>query len=207
MSAGSRQLSHEASRRELTKKRLLEAAVPVIGRKGGMQARIEEICGAARVSRGTFYNYFNDMNEFYSCLWNMLTMAQTALIESALGEVEGNIERLRVAMACYLEKARRDTAWGWAMVNLAVDGLVESDDAFFSVQNMIERGMESGEFRISDVQAGCDIVVGACLTGMLTILKNPSGSASSSIVTEMLLRALNTSPDGLIKPAKAITTG
>ena len=51
------------NRKALTRERLLDAAVKVIGEKGPDASSVEDFVAAADVSRGTFYNYFPTMED------------------------------------------------------------------------------------------------------------------------------------------------
>src|SRR5215471_18764093 len=55
-------------KRERTRKTILEAAFGLIGNERGLTVRIEEICAAARISRGTFYNYFTSLEQLFEIL-------------------------------------------------------------------------------------------------------------------------------------------
>ena len=57
-----------AGRRERTRQKILEAAFGLIGHEKGLTVRIEEICAAARISRGTFYNYFTSLEQLFEVL-------------------------------------------------------------------------------------------------------------------------------------------
>ncbi len=52
-------------KRERTRKKILEAAFGLIGNEKGLTVRIEEICAAADISRGTFYNYFTSLEQLF----------------------------------------------------------------------------------------------------------------------------------------------
>ena len=55
-------------KRERTRKKILEAAFSLLGNEKGLTVRIEEICAAARISRGTFYNYFTSLEQLFEIL-------------------------------------------------------------------------------------------------------------------------------------------
>src|SRR5262249_60874481 len=55
-------------KRERTRKTILDAAFGLIGNEKGLTVRIEEICAAAQISRGTFYNYFTSLEQLFEVL-------------------------------------------------------------------------------------------------------------------------------------------
>ena len=55
-------------KRERTRKKILDTAFGLIGNEKGLTVRIEEVCAAAHISRGTFYNYFTSLEQMFEAL-------------------------------------------------------------------------------------------------------------------------------------------
>ena len=66
--AEARSVPKAGGKRERTRKKILEAAFGLIGNEKGLTVRIEEICAASHVSRGTFYNYFTSLEQLFEVL-------------------------------------------------------------------------------------------------------------------------------------------
>lgn len=77
-----------AQRRAETRERLLEAALKVVAAKGAEGLSVEDFTQAAGVSRATFYNYYDTVNE--------LLLALNARISS---EIDGRLGGLRTSIA------------------------------------------------------------------------------------------------------------
>ena len=139
-----------SDRRELTRKRLLRAALELVGHDHGLNVRIEEVCARARISRGTFYNYFSSMEELFEALWFELNHQFDADMQAALADVASEAERTSAVIQCYLERARGDPRWGWAMVNIAATGFLFGGLMFTEALKTVERGVAAGEFDLPD---------------------------------------------------------
>ena len=84
-------------KRERTRKKILEAAFGLIGNEKGLTVRIEEICAAASISRGTFYNYFTSLEQLFEVLAielsHDLNGALVATWDETLSHAEGPTPR------------------------------------------------------------------------------------------------------------------
>ena len=49
---------------ELTKRRIVDAFLDYIPKKKWDKISVKEICSSANITRGTFYQYFNDIYDF-----------------------------------------------------------------------------------------------------------------------------------------------
>ncbi len=89
---GARPAPKLGGKRERTRKKILEAAFGLIGNEKGLTVRIEEICAAAQISRGTFYNYFTSLEQLFEILADR---AQSRLEPRARCDVGRNSEPRR----------------------------------------------------------------------------------------------------------------
>src|SRR5690348_2313875 len=105
-------------KRQRTRKKILEAAFGLIGNEKGLTVRIEEICAAAEISRGTFYNYFTSLEQLFEILAIELSHDLNRALVSTMDETRSHAEGANGAIQHYLNYAERDPAWAWAMVHL-----------------------------------------------------------------------------------------
>lgn len=68
------------------RQQLLEHALTVLSRRGYAATRVEDICAAAGVSRATFYRYFENKDEVFDALIDLM-MAEALDTASHLGAV------------------------------------------------------------------------------------------------------------------------
>lgn len=186
------------AKRERTRKKILEAAFGLIGNEKGLTVRIEEICAAAHISRGTFYNYFTSLEQLFEVLAIELSHDLNAALVSTWDETRSHAEGSNAAIQHYLNYARRDPAWTWAMVHLSAFGPTFGAEAWEACYDSIARGIEAGEFDVPNATVGRDLMTGTVMATVRTMLRPGSDRSEPRIVSYHLLRALGV-PDGRAK--------
>ena len=185
-------------KRERTRKTILEAAFRLIGNEKGLTVRIEEICAAAHVSRGTFYNYFTSLEQLFEVLAIELSHDLNRALMSTWDETLSHAEGANAAIQHYLGYARRDPAWAWAMVHLSAFGPTFGAEAWDACYRSIEKGIDAGEFDVPNATVGRDLMTGTVLATVRNTLRSPGGRSQSRIVAYHLLRAFGV-PDARAK--------
>ena len=182
------------AKRERTRGKILEAAFGLIGNERGLTVRIEEICAAAGISRGTFYNYFTSLEQLFEILAIELSHdLNRALVATFQGEVRTHAEGSNFAIRHYLEYARRDPAWAWAMVHLSAYGPAFGAEAWEACYDAIDKGIEAGEFDVPNATVGRDLMTGTVLATVRTVLRGGGGESQPRDVAYHVLRALGVS--------------
>ena len=177
-------------KRERTRKKILDAAFGLIGNEKGLTVRIEEICAAAQVSRGTFYNYFTSLEQLFEVLAIELSHDLNRALVSTWDETRSHAEGSNAAIQHYLHYARRDPAWAWAMVHLSAFGPTFGAEAWDACYRSIAKGIEAGEFDVPNATVGRDLMTGTVLATVRTTLRAGGGRSDARIVAYHLLRAL-----------------
>ena len=185
-------------KRESTRSKILAAAFGLIGNEKGLTVRIEEICAAAHVSRGTFYNYFTSLEQLFEVLAIELSHDLNRALVSTWDETLTHAEGANAAIQHYLEYARRDPAWAWAMVHLSAFGPTFGAEAWEACYRSIEKGIEAGEFDVPNAAVGRDLMTGTVLATVRTALRSDDAPSKSQIVAYHVLRALGV-PDARAK--------
>ena len=177
-------------KRERTRQKILEAAFELIGNEKGLTVRIEEICAAAEISRGTFYNYFTSLEQLFEILAIELSHDLNDALVATWDETQSHAEGSNAAIQHYLNYARRDPAWAWAMVHLNAFGPTFGAEAWEACHRAIAKGIEAGEFDIPDATVGRDLMTGTVMATVRTMLRSGSERCQPEIVAYHLLRAL-----------------
>ena len=175
-------------KRERTRKAILEAAFGLIGNEKGLTVRIEEICAAAEISRGTFYNYFTSLEELFEVLAIELSHDLNRALVLAFDETQSHAEGANAAIQHYLNYARRDPAWAWAMVHLSAFGPSFGAEAWDACYRSIAKGIEAGEFDVPNATVGRDLMTGTVLATVRTTLRG--GRSQPRVIAYHVLRAL-----------------
>jgi AcrR family transcriptional regulator len=188
--AGERRSQEASARRERTRQRLLDAAFELIGHERGLSVRIEEVCVRAQVSRGTFYNYFASMDELLAALSFELVHEFNRAVFATMDRMQDTAERTNAAMRYYLERARRDPQWGWAMVNISANGPLFGAETFDHALHTVEAGIARGEFDLRDAEFGRDMILGTVFSSMRRLLRDGGPASVPETVARHILRSL-----------------
>jgi len=180
-------------KRQRTRKKILEAAFELIGNEKGLTVRIEEICAAAEISRGTFYNYFTSLEQLFEILAIELSHDLNSALVSTWDETLTHAEGSNAAIQHYLNYARRDPAWAWAMVHLSAFGPTFGAEAWEACYRAIAKGIEAGEFDIPNATVGRDVMTGTVMATVRTMLRADGDRPEAGIVAYHVLRALGVS--------------
>lgn len=175
-------------KRERTRTKILEAAFGLIGNEKGLTVRIEGICAAADVSRGTFYNYFTSLEQLFEILAIELSHDLNRALVSSFDETQSHAQGANAAIQHYLNYARRDPAWAWAMVHLSAFGPSFGAEAWDACYRAIGNGIEAGEFDVPNATVGRDLMTGTVLATVRTTLRG--GRSQPRVIAHHLLRAL-----------------
>jgi AcrR family transcriptional regulator len=184
-----------AVRRERTRQRVLDAAFTLMGHERGLTVRIEDICAEAGISRGTFYNYFMGLEPLFDALSFDLSHDFNSAVLATMARMEDMATRTNAAMRYYLERARSNPQWGWAMVHISANGPLFGAETFASALATVEEGIARGEFVLEDARVGRDMILGTALAAMITQLREGTGANQPKVVARHILRALGVPRD------------
>ncbi|MEV4600115.1 TetR/AcrR family transcriptional regulator [Amycolatopsis sp. NPDC049253] len=93
-------------RRAETRRRLLEAALPVFAEEGFGRSTVEQICERAGYTRGAFYSNFASLDELFLAMWEGRSAAMITAVRAAfdaftpveLPDVRAVVERVLPAI-------------------------------------------------------------------------------------------------------------
>ncbi|MGW4483677.1 TetR/AcrR family transcriptional regulator [Amycolatopsis sp. NPDC004368] len=74
-------------RRTETRRRLLDAALPVFAEEGFGRSTVEQVCERAGYTRGAFYSNFASLDELFLAMWERRSAAMTDAVRTAFDEV------------------------------------------------------------------------------------------------------------------------
>jgi hypothetical protein len=107
-----------------------------------------------------------------------------------MGRMQDNAERTNAAMRYYLERARRDPLWGWAMVNISAAGPLFGTETFDHALHTVEAGIACGEFDLKDAEFGRDMILGTVFSSMRRLLRDGGPASVPETVARHILRSL-----------------
>lgn len=171
-----------------TETRILETALGVFAAMGPDAPKIDDFVAAAGISRGTFYNYFESVEQLLDATseWTSREMIET--IDRALEGVEGPALRLGVGLRLLLAKAHEEPAWCGFVARVWKLGGLERPARDLAL------GLRAGVFRAPSAEAAEDVLFGGLRQALLRIHERRTAPSYGSEVTELCLQALGTDP-------------
>jgi AcrR family transcriptional regulator len=177
-------------RRRRTRARLLDSAFRMFGRTHGRNTRIEDICAAAGVARGTFYTYYKGLEPLLQELSRQLTRDFNREVHAALRRLPDAVERTSAAVRYFLHATVAYPRWGWALVNSSVGRHLYGAALARLALASIQEGIDSGEFRLPGAEVGRDLVLGAGFAASISLLRGPTPPDYAEQVARQLLIGL-----------------
>jgi AcrR family transcriptional regulator len=154
-------------KRIVMRARLVDATMRVIG-NGGMTAPvIDDVIREAKVSRGTFYNYFNTLDDVLDLIGHELNDQMTTEILPIYDMLTVPWQRFAVGFRVFLIRAMFDHTW--AGVVTRTDAWTQDTLVDHYMGKDLAAGKAAGQFFFDDLQVAKDFLKGASLFGIRTI--------------------------------------
>jgi AcrR family transcriptional regulator len=173
-------------RRARTRKRILEAALGVFAEKGGAAPVIDDFIKAADVARGTFYNYYNSVEELLAATTVWLEEDLMLSIERELDGLTDPVDRLTLGVRLWLRKAEIDPVWCAFVAKAVTHGEVVED----TLRSDLRNGARAGVFVFDSVQAARDLVVGTLHEAMRRMSTSRVPATFTDEVARLVFRGL-----------------
>lgn len=193
-SSGEVRQSRQSRTRAATRRKLIDAALAVVARKGLENTAIADITEEADVAVGSFYNHFKSKDEIAAAVFSARA-EKLALINDMISDHEED-SALVIAyiLRIFFTRAVSDPVWGWFLVH-ASNSLPQTAKIFMlRARRDIRRGIAEGRFSVVQDETAVTIMMAAMLGIMRTILE---GTATSGVVEETIdyfLRMLGVDP-------------
>lgn len=179
-----------AERREKTRMKLIEAALPVFAAKGPDEPVIDDFIAAAQVSRGTFYYHFRTTADLLAAVAGTMSDEVLGVVDPIVREIDDPAERISAGTRLYMGMATRYPIWGKFLTRVgsrtSVRGLLI--DVYLSRDIVL--GMDSGRLKVHDPAVARDIVLGSIYYGIETMLTEPTRATHSQEIMASVLRGL-----------------
>jgi AcrR family transcriptional regulator len=158
-------------------------------------AVIDDVVRHAEVARGTFYKYFDSLDQAIAELGARLADEMTIGIYPVYNVLDSPVMRTATGFQLFLARAVIDPAWG-AFVS-HIDLLTNESILFDRMSSDIRLGITTGEYKVAMLEASGDLVLGLQTEAIRRIIRGEQKGAYIQAMTGMLLRGLG------VPPAKA----
>lgn len=184
----------ETDRRARMRERLIASAARVVAELGERNARIDDFITAARVARGTFYNYYSTREELLDDLWARVGREPFNEIQNASQSIADPAERLAAETRQVLERAAIDPKWGWLVYAFSATYAVPADLLSYPRPDLVI-GHRMGRFKFSNLDSASDLVVGSIRASLRGILEQGRSADYTTAMVILLLKALGLAED------------
>lgn len=189
-----------AQRREKTRLRLLESALPVFTDKGPDVAVIDDFIAAAGVSRGTFYNHFRTTAELLLALATAMSDEVLHTVDPLVRGFEDPVQRFSAGTRLYMQMALRYPLWGGFITRVGTRIAARGQLIDLYLTRDLEQAHATKRVRVDSVLVARDIVLGSIFYGIETMLTEPTREHHSEHMMRCVLVGLGLEP----KEAEAI---
>lgn len=177
MKAAKKKVDHRTrvgnERRQKMRLRLIEAALAVFDEKGLDAAVIEDVISAAGVARGTFYNYFQTIEELLAALSTELGNDVMRSVERAVEDYTDPALRLASGLRLYLRTVLLYPSVSRFFWRAGLNAIGPSHLAFEYLPRHVEDGIDAGVFKVADASTAIDIIAGITLTSIQAASTRP----------------------------------
>jgi AcrR family transcriptional regulator len=154
-------------KRQAMRSKLLDAAMRVFATSGVSPPVIDDVIREANVSRGTFYNYFDSLDQVLLAIGQELNNQMTSDILPVYDVLTKPWQRAAVASRLFLVRALLDPKWAGFVTR--VDAWQHNTLVAEYMSKDLENGKATGDFRFDRLDAATDFLMGASAHGIQAI--------------------------------------
>jgi len=173
-------------RRARTESRILESALHVFAEKGPSAPVIDDFIKAARISRGTFYNYFKSTDELLQAVSALLSDELSSSIEEEICHIEDPELKYCTALRLWMAKAELDRSWCSFIAKVWFEGGITH---YFSDRDL-GLSIKKGMFHCVSTDIGTDISWGTMRQAMLRLAEDPQRHGYGDVIVRQILIGL-----------------
>ena len=162
------------TKRERTRRKLLDAGMHVIAERGEALTA-SDVVVAADLSNGTFYNHFVDRDDFIGALAHE---SLAALTERSADDTKGAdpARRFAVASVRVLDAGVRDPLWGRAVLRLSESPTPLHAAVQRHLRADLAEGHRTGRFAHGDDPVTVDLVSGTLMAALRRIVTSDAAA-------------------------------
>jgi AcrR family transcriptional regulator len=178
-----------ALRRERMRLRLLEAGLSVLGQARDEAAVIDEVIRRAVVSRGTFYNYFENADHLLRSIADEAGTELMAVTTPIVLSWDDPADRISTGIRLWISLVRQHPHlapfFRRAGLHILANERVRTD-----LPRDLILGMKAGRFTITDLELGFVLVAGTVLAAINTMAVGTAPRTYGSKLAERVLMSL-----------------
>ena len=155
-------------------------------------AVIEDVVKHAHVARGTFYKYFDSLDQAVSELGLQLADEMTSGILSVYDVLEDPVLRTATGFQMFLIRAMLEPEWGSFIAHI---GLLSEDNLLTQkIRDDIRAGVDTGDYAVPSIEIASDLLMGAKIEGIRRAIKSGGSCDYMRDMTAMVLCSFGVTP-------------
>lgn len=189
-----------------TRERLLEAATRVFSEKGYYSTVVDDIVGASKTSKGSFYHFFPSKQAIFLALVDRLHGLLIRRVEAAIDDASGALNKVDAALAAALDDFSRHRRLARILLIEAAglghafnEKLIELHTRFARlIQDRLDRAVEEGAIPPLDTELAAYAWLGAINEVVLRWLHTGEPENLTDVLPELrslLLRSIGAPVD------------
>lgn len=176
-------------KRLMMRTKLIDAATRVFADRTGPAPVIDDVIREAKVSRGTFYNYFDSLEQVLAAIGQEFSNQMMTDILPVYDILTQPWQRASVGFRVFLVRALLDRKWAAFMA--LPDAWPHHSLLAKYMGADLENGKRAGQFHFDDVTAATDFLMGATSQAIQSIRQGVSDpNAYMNAYTRMALASL-----------------
>ena len=163
-----------ARRRAEMERRLFLVALELLSNKLPSEISINDVIGQANVSRGTFYSYFDSLDQVFLALLTKLAEDMAPAADRLIVGIPDGATRIATVIRFLLHFSRRAPLCGKLMMQSGWP-IVQSASTFLgNLQRDVELATEQGTFDKMHRSVAANLIVGPTRGGIQLMMLGPS---------------------------------
>ena len=183
-----------AIRRERTRLVLMQSALTVLGNKDPDAATIEDFIAAAKVSRGTFYNYFATTSDLLFAVATTMSDEVLSLVDPVVLQATDPVVRFATGTRLYMHTALRYPLWGRFITRVGTRIATRGQLIERYLTRDLDEALRMGTIRVDSLLVARDIILGSIFYGIETMLTEPTQQHHPEHLIRHVLIAFGVSP-------------
>lgn len=190
-------ISPPTRKRDRTRQAILDAGQQLFA-KGAMEGvTIDQIVDAADVSKGSFYNHFDDRQALADAVFAAIEADLEAQIGAANADVADPATRIVRALVVALRYGVAHPERVRAILSLSSRGTIANAPLNAGVARDVDAGLADGGFADIDLESGVLLVLGTIVISLRHVTATGADASIAGLAERMggaLLRALGMDP-------------
>ena len=180
-------------RRERMRAHLLESVMAVYPEGTATSPTVvDDVVRHAEVSRGTFYKYFESLDEAVAELAAEIADEKVDAVRWLYAPLTEPPMRTAIGFQTYLLHAYFDHRWGAFLSHIGL--LAPNNPMVQRIVADIRMGMDTGDYVVASPEIATDLLLGAKIEAIRRIISGEADTTYIRAITAMVLRAFAVSP-------------